>query len=257
MPIAVVTGASRGVGRGVALALSDAGFTVHATGRTIDAADLPASIIRHRCDHTRDDDTAGVFERVAAASAGLDVLVNSAWGGYEKMVENGAFTWGLPFWEQPAHRWTGMIDAGVRAAYACSAHAARLMLPQRRGVIVNISFWPAQKYIGNAIYGVAKAATDKLTSDTAHELRPHGVTVLSLYPGLVRTEAILAAAGSWLDLSNSESPEFIGRVIAALTADPRLLDRSGEVIVAADAARFYGVTDEDGRQPRPLTLADV
>ena len=149
-----------------------------------------------------------------------------------------------------------MIDAGVRAAYVCSAHAARSMVSQRRGLIVNISFWPAQKYVGNTIYGVAKAATDKLTADTAHELRSHGVTVLSLYPGLVRTEAVLAAA-EWLDLSNSESPQFIGRVIVALHADPQLLDRSGQVIVAADAARSYGVTDDDGRQPRPLTLADV
>jgi dehydrogenase/reductase SDR family protein 1 len=258
MPTAVVTGASRGVGRGVAIALAGRGFSVHATGRTIDAADLPSSIIRHRCDHQRDGDTAAVFADVGAAGNGLDLLVNSAWGGYERMVENGAFTWGLPFWEQPAHRWTSMIDAGVRAAYVCGAHAARLMLPQRRGLIVNISHWAAQKRIGNAIYGVAKAATDKLTADTAQELRPHGITVLSLYPGLVRTEAVLAAAaGGWLDLSNSESPEFTGHVIAALAADPRLLERSGQVIVGADAALAYDVVDEDGRQPRPLTLADV
>jgi NAD(P)-dependent dehydrogenase (short-subunit alcohol dehydrogenase family) len=258
MPTAVVTGASRGVGRGVAIALAGRGFSVHATGRTIDAADLPASIIRHRCDHHCDGDTAGVFADVGAAGNGLDLLVNSAWGGYERMVENGAFTWGLPFWEQPAHRWTSMIDAGVRAAYVCSAHAARLMLPQRRGFIVNISHWAAQKRIGNAIYGIAKAATDKLTADTAQELRPHGIAVLSLYPGLVRTEAVLAAAaGGWLDLSNSESPEFTGHVIAALVADPRLLEHSGQVMVGADAALAYDVVDEDGRQPRPLTLADV
>src|SRR5450631_3538629 len=136
------------------------------------------------------------------------------------MVEAGAFTWGLPFWEQPAHRWPGMIDAGVRAAYVCSAQAARLMVPQQKGLIVNISHWAAQKHIGNAIYGVSKAATDKLTADMAHELRPHGIAVVSLYPGLVRTELVLAAAaGGWFDLSNSESPEFIGRVIASLARD--------------------------------------
>jgi dehydrogenase/reductase SDR family member 1 len=258
VPTAVVTGASRGVGRGVAIALAASGLTVHATGRTIDTADLPAPVIRHRCDHQRDADTSAVFAAVTTAGDGLDLLVNSAWGGYERMVENGAFTWGLPFWEQPAHRWTSMIDAGVRAAYVCSAHAARLMVPQRRGLIVNISHWAAQKRIGNAIYGVAKAATDKLTADMAHELRPHGITTLSLYPGLVRTEAVLAAAaGGWLDLSNSESPEFSGRVIASLAADPRVRERSGQVIVGADAALAYGIVDEDGRQPRPLTLADV
>jgi len=258
MPCAVVTGASRGVGRGIAIALSSAGFTVHATGRTIEAADLPPSVIRHRCDHIRDGDTAAVFAQVVEAGAGLDILVNSAWGGYERMVEDGAFTWGLPFWEQPAHRWTSMIDAGVRAAFVCSAHAARLMVPRRRGLIVNISHWAAQKHIGNAVYGVAKAATDKLTADTAHELRPHGIATLSLYPGLVRTEAVLAAAaGGWFDLSNSESPEFTGHVIAALAADPRLLDRAGQVVVGAAAAEAYGVMDEDGRRPRPLSLADV
>jgi dehydrogenase/reductase SDR family member 1 len=255
---AVVTGASRGVGRGVATALAASGYIVHATGRTIAAADLPSSIIRHRCDHQNDADTDAVFTAVAAAGDGLDVLVNSAWAGYERMVENGAFTWGLPFWNQPAHRWTSMIDAGLRAAFVCSAHAARLMVPQKRGLIVNISHWAAQKRIGNAIYGIAKAATDKLTADIAQELRPHGVAAVSLYPGLVRTEAVLAAAaGGWFDLSNSESPQFSGYVIAALAADPRILERSGQVIVGADAALAYGIADADGKQPRPLTLADV
>ncbi len=258
MATALVTGASRGVGRGISIALADSGYTVHATGRTIDRADLPASIIRHRCDHQNDADSDAVFAAIAAAGGALDLLVNSAWGGYERMVENGAFTWGLPFWDQPAHRWTSMIDSGLRAAFVCSAHAATLMVPRKRGLIVNISHWAAQKRIGNTIYGVAKAATDKLTSDAAQELRPHGVTAVSLYPGLVRTEAVLAAAaGGWLDLSNSESPGFSGRVIAALAADPNLLERSGQVIVGADAALAYGIVDEDGKQPRPLTLADV
>jgi dehydrogenase/reductase SDR family protein 1 len=258
MPTALVTGASRGVGRGVAVALADAGFAVFATGRTVGQASLPASIVRLPCDHLLDADTSTTFARIAAEAGELDVLVNSAWGGYERMVEDGRFTWGLPFWEQPAHRWTSMMDAGVRSAYVCSSHAARIMTPLKRGLIVNIGFWAAQKYIGNLLYGVAKAATDKLTSDMAHELRPHGITALSLYPGLVRTESVLAAAaGGWLDLSNSESPEFIGRVVAALAADPRVIERSGQVVVAAEAAATYGVTDTDGRRPVPLTLANV
>lgn len=258
MPTALVTGASRGVGRGIAVALAEAGYQVFATGRTIERAALPDSVVRLTCDHLLDTDTAAAFERLAAASGRLDLLVNSAWGGYERMVEDGAFTWSVPFWQQPLHRWSSMMDAGVRAAFVCASHAARVMVPQKRGLIVNISFWAAQKYVGNVPYGVSKAATDKLTHDIAHELRPHGVAALSLYPGLVRTESVLAAAaGGWLDLSNSESPEFIGRVIAALAADPRLLERSGEVIVAADAASRYGVTDVDGRQPVPLTLAKV
>jgi NAD(P)-dependent dehydrogenase (short-subunit alcohol dehydrogenase family) len=255
MPTALVTGASRGVGRGIAIALADAGYRVFATGRSIAAAELPEPVTRIPCDHLRDEQTAAVFERIAHEEGGLDVLVNSAWGGYERMVEDGKFTWTAPFWEQPAHRWTGMMDAGVRAAFVCGSHAARMMAPARTGLIVNISFWAAQKYIGNAIYGVSKAATDKLTSDMAHELRPHGVAVVSLYPGLVRTEAVLEAAkAGWLDLANSESPEFAGRVIAALHRDPALMDLSGKALVSAALAAGYGIEDVDGKRPAPLTL---
>ncbi len=255
MQIAIVTGASRGVGRGVAIGLADAGYRVFGTGRSIDSALLPDSIVRFRCDHLRDDETAAVFDRVGEE---VDVLVNSAWGGYERMVENGEFTWTRPFWEQPLHRWTSMMDAGVRAAFVASAHAARRMAKRGRGLIVNVSFWAAQKHLGNSIYGISKAATDKMTADLAHELRPKGVAVVSLYPGMVRTEAVMQAArAGWLDISNSESPEFIGRVVASLADDPRLMDRSGTVQVAAQAAIELGVTDIDGTQPRPLTLNSV
>ena len=190
------------------------------------------------------------------AGAGLDLLVNCAWGGYERMMEGGRFTWGVPFWQQPAHRWEGMMDSGVRAAFFASARAAEIMTVQKRGLIVNLSFWPAQKYIGNTVYGMAKAATDKMTADMAHELSTFGVTALSLYPGLVRTEAVMAAA-EWMDLSNSESPEFIGRVIAALWAEPFIARRSGGVVVAAQAALELEVIDVDGKRPRPLTLDHV
>jgi NAD(P)-dependent dehydrogenase (short-subunit alcohol dehydrogenase family) len=257
--VAVVTGASRGVGRGVAAALADAGWTVFATGRSITSAALPDTVVRIPCDHLDDAQTAAAFDRVAAESSRLDLLVNNAWGGYERMVnEEGRFTWALPFWEQPVYRWTSMMDAGVRAAFIASSHAARVMVPARSGLIVNISFWAAQKHVGNAIYGIAKAATDKMTADMGHELRPHNVTVLSLYPGMVRTEAVMAAAkDGWLDASNSESPEFIGRVIAALSKDRSLAERSGQVLVAAAIADELGVVDVDGRHPRPLSLATV
>jgi dehydrogenase/reductase SDR family member 1 len=257
MKTACVTGASRGVGRGVAISLAEAGYQVFATGRTVAGADLPASIVRIPCDHLRDEESAAAFRQIGEAGP-LDLLVNSAWGGYEKMVEDGSFTWTLPFWEQPTHRWSSMMDGGVRAAFVCAAHAARMMIRERSGLIVNISFWAAQKYIGNAIYGIAKAATDKMTADIACELRPHNVAVVSLYPGLVRTEAVMAAAqAGWLNLSNSESPEFIGRVIAALAKDPALMERSGKVLVAAALAAELGVKDVDGRQPQPLTLETV
>lgn len=258
MLFALVTGASRGVGRGIALGLADAGFHVFATGRTVAAADLPCSIQRIQCDHLIDRDIEKLFTQIGQVCDGLDIVANSAWGGYERMFENGQFTWGLPFWQQPIHRWTGMMDAGLRAAFFTSAQAAKQMVARKRGLIVNISFWAAQKYIGNCIYGIAKAATDKMSADMAHELRKSGVTVVSLYPGLVRTEAVIQAArAGWLDLSNSESPEFAGRVIAALFRDAKLLDRSGQVLVAAEVAQELGITDIDGRRPTPLSLPSV
>ncbi|HKA00752.1 MAG TPA: SDR family NAD(P)-dependent oxidoreductase [Candidatus Solibacter sp.] len=244
MPTAVVTGASRGVGRGAAIALHSLGYRVYATGRTVASADLPADIVRVTCDHTRDADTAAAFERVVSEAGSLDILVNSAWGGYEQMVENGALTWCAPFWEQPMHRWNSMFDAGVRAAFVAAAHAVRLMLPRRAGLIANISFQAARQYTGNVLYGMSKAATDKMTSDMAHELRSHGISVVSIHPGMVRTEAVLAAAaGGWLNLEGSESPELQGRVIAALAADPNLAVRSGQVLVTKELATEYGIQD--------------
>jgi dehydrogenase/reductase SDR family protein 1 len=243
------------VGRGVAIALADAGFQVFATGRSIASAQLPPAIRRITCDHLDDAQSNSAFAQLSANAEGLDVLVNSAWGGYERMLENGQYTWPLPFWEQPLHRWTSMLDAGVRAAFVAASLAAKMMIPRRQGLIVNISYWAARKHMGNVIYGVSKAATDKMTSDMAEELRPHGVAALSLYPGLVRTEGVLRSAeAGWFDLSNSESPEFIGRVIAALWSDPLLLQRSGQVLVAAAVASELGVRDLNGTQPKPLTV---
>ena len=149
-----------------------------------------------------------------------------------------------------------MFAAGVRAHYHASQLAAPSMVARHRGLIVNISFWAAKKHIGNVAYGVSKAATDKLTTDMATELQPHGVTVVSVYPGLVRTEKVMLAE-KFLDLSNSESPRFIGRVVAALAADPNVLRHTGKILVAAAVAREYAVVDVDGKSPRPLTLGDV
>lgn len=252
---ALVTGASRGVGRGVALSLAHAGARVFATGRTIRQIDFDPAITTIVCDHTDDQAVADVFQGIDETAGRLDILVNVAWGGYERMVEDGRFTWPAPFWEQPTWRWEAMVTAGVRAAFVASQHAARRMVAAHRGLIVHVSFWAAQKYLGNVLYGLAKAATDKMTSDMAHELQAHGVTVVSLYPGLVRTEAVLAAGV--FDLSNSESPEFIGRAVAALASDPQVARRSGSVAVAAALAAEYDFTDVDGRQPHSLTLADV
>jgi dehydrogenase/reductase SDR family protein 1 len=254
--VALVTGGSRGVGKGTALGLAEAGATVYLTGRAIEAAPFGDGCIPARCDHTNDKEVEAVFARIAREQGRLDVLVNNVWGGYENMIENGEFTWGFRLWKQPLKRWDSMFGAGVRASYVASTHAARAMVEARRGLIVNISFWAAQKYLANVAYGVAKAATDKMTSDMAHELREHNVAVVSLYPGLVRTEKVMEAA-AYLDLSNSESPQFIGRAVAAMAGDPEIMGKTGQVVVAAALANEYGFTDIDGKQPTPLTLNDV
>jgi dehydrogenase/reductase SDR family protein 1 len=256
--VAVVTGASRGVGRGVTLGLAEARAIVYATGRTVveDTSPTNGRVISVRCDHTVDREVEAVFQGVLAAHGRLDILVNNVWGGYECMVEHGEFTWTKPFWEQPLWRWDAMFAAGVRAHYLAGAYAARAMVTQRSGLIVNISFWAAQKYLGNVAYGVAKAATDKMTADMAHELREHNVAVVSLYPGLVRTEKVMESA-AYFDLSNSESPQFIGRAVAALAADSEIMKKSGQVLVAAALAQEYGFTDIDDTQPRPLTLEEA
>ena len=152
--------------------------------------------------------------------------------------------------------WDAMFEAGVRAHYVAASMAARTMVERGRGLIVNISFWAAQKHIANVPYGVSKAATDKMTADMAHELRKYNVAVVSLYPGLVRTEKVMEAA-AYLDLSNSESPQFEGRAVVALASDPQIMAKSGTVVVAAALGREYGFSDIDGKQPTPLTLAQV
>ena len=257
---AIVTGASRGVGRGIAQALGEIGAAVVLSGRDEAAlAEAAASVtslggcgVAVRCDHRDDAQTEALFTAALRELGGLDLLVNNAWGGYENMSEAGEFTWPRPHWEQPLWRWDAMFAGGVRAAYACSRLAARAMVPERRGLIVNISYWAAQKYLGNVAYGVAKAATDRLTSDCAHELRAHGIAVVSLYPGLVRTEKVMESA-AFLDLTNSESPRFTGRAVAALARDTEVLRHTGRALVAAQLAREYGFADVDGSQPRALT----
>ena len=254
---ALVTGATRGVGRGIAHELARRGAKVFVTGRSV-----PADVVHEgpvtmlRCDHRQDAAVDAMFDAVWRESSALHILVNSVWGGYENMVVGGEFTWGKPFWEQPLWRWDAMFAAGVRAHYRASQLAARRMVAQGRGLIVNISHWAAQKHIGNVAYGVSKAATDKMTADMAAELAGHGVAVVTLYPGMVRTEKVMEAA-QWLDLSNSESPEFSGRAVVALASDPDVLRHNGTVRVVADLAREYGFADIDGKTPTALTLADV
>jgi dehydrogenase/reductase SDR family member 1 len=271
--VCLVTGASRGVGRGVALGLAEAGANVHITGRTLRDGEHPEGLDRggslasvldasaayrgkvtaHRVDHSRDEETEAIVRRVIGLEGRLDVLVNCAWGGYERMVENEQYTWEDPLWLQPMWRWDAMMDVGVRSAYCGIRIAAEQMARQRSGLIVNISFWAAQRFMQNVVYGVSKAAMDKMAFDVAHQMREYNVAAVALYPGLVRTEEVVKNA-QYFDMSNSESMEFQGRAVAGLAADPRLMKKAGKVFTSAGLALEYGYADIDGYQPRPATL---
>ena len=266
MTTAVVTGASRGVGKGIARALGAAGHEVYVTGRstgsgvthpvvggTVEqtAAEVDAAGGRGVpvvCDHTDEDQVRALFDRVAGQSDGLDLLVNNVWGGYAAYHEDRYADMSGPFWSQPLQVWDEMFQAGVRAHYAATVLATPLLRPG--GLVVTISFFPGSYLNGDdqVAYSVAKAADDRMVAVMAAQLRERDVTTVALYPGLVRTEGVLRAA-DFFDLSNSETPEFVGRAVAALAADPGVARFSGQCLVAAELAAEYGFTDIDGTTP--------
>jgi NAD(P)-dependent dehydrogenase (short-subunit alcohol dehydrogenase family) len=251
--VAVVTGASRGVGKGIALALGDAGATVYVTGRsTVDetAAEVTARGgrgIAARTDQADDGQVKALFERVQAESGRVDLVVANAWGGYEGHDHH---VFGAPFWEQPLSRWESMFDAGLRMQFTTARFAAPLMLEQQRGLLVLTGGWDDLRYyLGNALYDVSKAGTSRLVAVLAHELRAHGVSVVGVYPGFTRTEAVVEAfaAQGTEPPPETHSPELVGRAVAHLLADPAVLDLSGSGAQAATYAERYGFTDVDGR----------
>lgn len=259
--IALVTGATRGLGKGCALELGAAGATVYVTGRTIEAgaAPLPGSLgetvaaidalggrgVAVACDHGDDARTAGVFERIEREQGRLDVLVNNAFKIPRELTS------GLPFWQTPASNWDDMIDIGTRSAYVASQHAARMMVPAGRGLIVNVSSSGAREYAWHVVYGVGKAALDRITADTAHELRDHGVWVVSVWPGLVRTERTEAVADRMpgLDVSGAETPRFTGRGVVALATGDHARSYTGQAVAVRTLAERFGFRDVDGRLP--------
>jgi len=269
--VAVVTGSSRGIGKGVALALAELGACVYVTGRTETDEGLPefqkgttiyktaeeadrlgGRGIAHRCDFSIDGDVKALFERVKTEQGRLDILVNNAWAG-AKHVMSGYF-WNTPFWKQPIALLDDFYSVGLRSGYLCSQYAAQMMTEQKSGLIANISFYCARQYFINPVHGIIKAAIDKMTADTAHELKDYGVKVFSLYPGSVATEGMreLAKYDASINLSEMETPQFVGKCVAALALDDNILENSGEVLLTGEIARNYGFTDIDGKQPKTL-----
>jgi NAD(P)-dependent dehydrogenase (short-subunit alcohol dehydrogenase family) len=269
--VAIVTGSSRGAGRGIALVLGEEGATVYVTARSTRGAltnkALPGTSIEDtaelvsarggvgipvRCDHTVDADAEALFEQVRQQQDRLDLLVNNVWGGYED-YEAGDFD--APFWEQPLWRWDRMFNAGVRAHYMASRLAAPIMMAQRRGLIVNTTFWDRGVYLGSLPYDLAKTATNRMVHGMALELRPYNVSALALSPGWMRTEAVMAHDHTPAELSSTESVEYIGRAVAALVADANVLEKSGRILTAGEVAREYGFTDVNGSRPPAFRIS--
>ncbi len=258
--VALVTGASRSVGKGVALALGSAGWTVYVTARgevgTGGPLDEAARLVTERgghgiavrCDHRDDDQIAALFARIAAEQDGrLDLLVNNVWAAPKGFA---GFT--DKFWQRPLSDWDSLIGVGLRAHYVASVQAALLMVPRGSGLIVNISSFGTRGFLHSVLYGISKAGLDKMASDMAADFTGTGVTMLSLWPGLVKNEAMMALGLTefqGFSLANAETPEFIGRVVAALADDPDVGARSGHTLITAEVALDYGVTDIEGNQP--------
>lgn len=283
--IALVTGASRGAGRGIALELGAAGATVYVTGRSTreapargyerflsllgadappgsidDTADdvtrLGGTGIPVRCDHTVESEVAALFQRVAGEQNGLDLLVNNAWGGHQDAAHIVR-----PFWELPTTFWDGMFHAGVRNHILAAKYAAPLMIARRAGLVVTITFWDRHRYTGHFYYDLAKAAMTRLAFGLAQDLRPHGVASVAVSPGWMRTEFVLAGHGTdeahWRDipaLAGTESPRYVGRAVVALARDQQIMQKSGGVYRAGDLAAEYGFTDVDGNRVPPFEL---
>jgi len=261
--VAVVTGASRGAGRGIALALGAAGATVYVTGRTEQegSAPLPGTFhatardvdalggrgIAVACDHGDDKQVAALFRRVREESGRVDILVNNATFLHDELILPG------PFWQKPLEM-AGVLDVGLRSGYVASWHAAPVMAAQGHGLIVFTSSFGANCYMHGPAYGAQKAGIDKFAHDMAVDLRPHGVAAVSVWMGPLRTARTQRVWEQHPDKYASfapvaETPEFTGKVIHALYRDPGLMEKSGRVLIAAEAALGYGIVDADGVQP--------
>lgn len=268
--IAVVTGASRGIGRGIAQELGMAGATVVVTGRSRDDAStegLPGTVegaaqlvtdsgglgVPFYCDHTQETDVTDLARYIEETFARVDLLVNNVWGGYEQYDPE---IWTLPMWEQPVWRWDKMWETGVRAHYTTSRALVPLMLSSELGLIINVSAGDHGKYLGDIQYDVNKQAVDRLGFAMAQNLKPHGLKALTIHPGFTRTERVIEFAPA-NELKNTHSPRFVGRAVVALATDSQIADRSGGVYKVGQLGIDYDFQDVDGTQPSPFVLPDT
>jgi NAD(P)-dependent dehydrogenase (short-subunit alcohol dehydrogenase family) len=269
--IALVTGGSRGAGRGIAIELAKTGATVYVTGRGNHShpyqkfGTLETTIaeiekqggkgIAITCDHTHDQETKSVMEQIESEQGRIDILVNNVWGGNELSIDS------LPFWELPLQHWDTMFLAGVRAQLITNYYALPLMRKQESGLIVHTTFWDHWKYTGNFYYDLAKNALVRMAFGLAEDLKEDPITVLAVSPGWMRTELVLDAFHTdeehWTEvkeLARTESIYYIGRAIVALASDTQVYKKSGQVLLVGDLAREYDFTDLDGRYIPPFHL---
>ena len=284
--VCIVTGATRGIGKGIALQLGDKGAKVYITGRTLDAPkaskvggslrDTAEEIqarggecIPVQCDHSKDNDIERLFEQVKRENDGqLDILVNNAFSAVTAIFTN----MGIKFWDTPVSVWDTVNNVGLRNHYICSVYAARMMVPRKQGLIVNISSGGGLRYLFNVAYGIGKEACDRMAADCGHELYDSNVAFVSLWPGPVGTEEALVSVRAMKEdpstvpkggfppsmrdadkianlFENGETPEFAGQCIARLAIDPHIMKKSGKILLTHDLGKEYGLHDKVGHVP--------
>lgn len=273
--IALVTGATRGVGKGIALGLGEAGATVYITGRSLNNPDAPNKLLGSlqetqlaieevggqcipvQVDHSDDEQVRLLFERIQNEQGQLDLLVNNVFSGVQAIRD----AYGKPFWQSDAALWDAVNNVGLRSHYACSIFAARLMSNRQTGIICTISSWGGMSYIFGAAYGAGKSACDRLAADMAVDLKPDNIASISIWPGIVGTEQIIDfaqqtdkgdAQKTFGDGYNWETPLLTGRAIAALASDSTVMKYTGKVQIVAELAERYSLTDDDGDRPASL-----
>ena len=283
--VALVTGASRGAGRAIAAVLGERGATVYVTGRSVRGQpttdNLPGTIeesaeevtrrggegIAVRCDHENEHEVESLLLKVRDERGRLDILVNNAWGGYE-----GERLMPSYFWQAPLRLWDAMFERGLKAHLLATYFAIPLMIESASttartegsrapGLIVSTIAWDHDKYLGS-FYDVSKHSIVRLLWGLAIELRQHRIATVALAPGFMRTERVMSHANGETDwkkipwLKKSESPEYLGRAVAALAGDARVMRRSGKAFHVGELSREYGFTDTDGRRVPPFIIRE-